>query len=49
MTEENDVPFTDDFRKFMWEKHRDTYTLILLGHLELITDELVKEFENWEG
>lgn len=48
MTEDDEVPFTDEFRKFMWEKHRDIYTLILLGHMELITDELVKEFKKYE-
>ena len=35
------------FRKFLWENHRDIYTLLMFGHDELLTDELIKEFENW--
>ena len=33
-----------DFMSWLWNKDRQRYTLIMLGHLELITDDLVKEY-----
>lgn len=32
------------FMSWLWNKDRQKYTLIMLGHLELITEQLVREF-----
>ena len=32
------------FMSWLWNKDRQKYTLILLGHIELITNDLVKEY-----
>ena len=32
------------FMNWLWNKDRQKYTYILFGHLELITDDLVKEY-----
>lgn len=32
------------FMSWLWNKDRQKYTLITLGHLELITEQLVREF-----
>lgn len=37
-----------EFMSWLWNKDRQKYTLIMFGHLELITDDLVKEFEESE-
>ena len=37
------------FMSWLWNKDRQKYTLILFGHLELITDDLVKEYTESEG
>ena len=34
-----------EFMSWLWDKDRQTYTLIMFGHMELITDELIKEYE----
>ena len=36
-----------NFREFLWENKRETYTYIMLGHTELITKELIAEFKEW--
>ena len=33
-----------DFMSWLWNKDQQKYTLIMLGHLELITEQLVSEF-----
>lgn len=35
------------FRRFLWEKHREEFCYILLGHTELLTDKLEEEFQEW--
>ena len=32
------------FMSWLWNKDRQKYTLILFGHIELITNDLIKEF-----
>ena len=32
------------FMSWLWNKDRQKYTLIMFGHLELITDDLVEEY-----
>ena len=45
----NDIVTKDginaDFVHWLWGKDRETYALILFGHIELITDDLIKEYE----
>lgn len=38
-----------NFMSWLWNKDRQKYTLIMLGHLELITEQLVKEFVDAES
>lgn len=33
-----------DFMHWLWNIDRKTYTLILLGHIELITDDLIEQY-----
>lgn len=33
-----------DFMHWLWNKDRKTYTLILFGHIELITDDLIEQY-----
>ena len=32
------------FMNWLWNKDRQKYTYILFGHIELITNDLIKEF-----
>ena len=34
------------FMSWLWNKGRQKYALILFGHLELITDELINQYES---
>lgn len=36
------------FMSWLWNRDREKYTLIMFGHLELITDDLVKDFAESE-
>ena len=44
----NDVLTSDgidkNFMRWLWNKDRQKLTLILFGHIELITNDLIKEF-----
>ena len=44
----NDVLTSDgidkNFMRWLWNKDRQKYALIVLGHIELITNDLIKEF-----
>jgi hypothetical protein len=33
-----------NFMRWLWNKDRQKYTLILFGHIELITNDLIKKF-----
>ncbi len=37
-----------NFMSWLWNKDRQKYAFIMLGHLELITDELIKQYEECE-
>lgn len=41
------VRLTQSFQHWLWVNHRDKIGLILLGHTELITEEMVKEYIEW--
>lgn len=34
-----------EFMSWLWNKDRKTYTFICMGHFELITEELINEYE----
>jgi hypothetical protein len=38
------VRLTQSLRYWLWENHRDKIGLILLGHTELLTEEMAKEY-----
>lgn len=41
------VKFTQSFSKWLWNNHKDIYGLVLLGHTELITEEMYSEYLAW--
>ena len=38
---------TQSLSHWLWENHRDIICLLMLGHLELFTDEMEKEYLEW--
>jgi hypothetical protein len=34
-----------DFMSWLWKENRQTYTLIMFGHIELITQDLINKWE----
>lgn len=38
---------TQSLSHWLWENHRDIIGLLMLGHLELFTDEMEKEYLEW--
>lgn len=41
------VKLTQSLQHWLWENHRDKLGLILLGHTELVTDEMWAEYIEW--
>lgn len=41
------IILTQSLEHWLWENHRDKFGLILLGHTELITEEMAKEYIEW--
>ena len=41
------VKMTQSFEHWLFTFHKDVFNLILLGHLELLTDEMKKEYIEW--
>ncbi len=41
------VRLTQSLEHWLWENHRDIIHLILLGHTELFTEEMQKEYIEW--
>lgn len=41
------VKLTQSLQHWLWENHRDKIGLILLGHTELFTAEMQKEYLEW--
>lgn len=41
------VKLTQSLREWLWRNHRDIIHLILLGHTELLTEEMAKECIAW--
>lgn len=41
------VKLTKSLQVWLWENHRETLPLIMLGHTELMTEEMFKEYIEW--
>ncbi len=41
------VILTQSMEVFLWKFHRETLPLIMLGHAELFTEEMAKEYIDW--
>ena len=41
------VKLTQSLDYWLYENHRDIYALVLLGHVNLITDEMAKNYLEW--
>ena len=41
------VRLTQSLQHWLWENHRGKIGLILLGHTELMTEEMAKEYIEW--
>lgn len=41
------VKLTQSLREWLWRNHRDKLGLIMLGHVELMTDEMSAEYIEW--
>lgn len=37
-----------DFMRWLWKEDRQTYALIMFGHIELITQELIDKYKAGE-
>ena len=41
------IRFTQSFNHWLFENHKDIYALVLLGHTELITEEMWNKYIEW--
>ena len=41
------VKMTQSLQKWLWDNHRKLYPLIVLGHVELFTEEMASEYIEW--
>ena len=41
------VKLTQSLQQWLWVNHRDKVGLIMLGHTELMTDEMWSEYIEW--
>ena len=41
------VKMVQSLRHWLWTNHRETYSLILFGHVELFTEEMKNDYLNW--
>lgn len=41
------VRLTKSLQHWFWENHRDKIGLIMLGHTELFTEEMQREYMEW--
>ena len=41
------VRLTQSLQHWLWENHRDKIGLIMLGHTELFTEEMQREYLEW--
>lgn len=43
----NVVKLTQSLEQWLWENHREIISLIMLGHMELFTDEMREQYITW--
>ena len=43
------VKLTQSLHQWLWVNHRDIIGLIMLGHTDLLTDEMWNEYIQWCG
>lgn len=41
------VQLTQSLEQWLWENHKDIIGLIMLGHIELFTEEMQEEYIKW--
>lgn len=41
------VKLTQSLKEWLWRNHKDKLGLILLGHVELFTEEMQQEYLEW--
>ena len=41
------VKLTQSLNEWLWRNHKDKYGLIIMGHVELLTDEMQAEYIAW--
>lgn len=41
------VKLTQSLSHWLWENHKEIIHLIILGHIELFTEEMQKEYIEW--
>ena len=41
------VKLTQSLQHWLWENHRDIIHLVMLGHTELLTEEMYEEYLEW--
>lgn len=41
------VKLTQSLRHWLWENHRDKLALIMFGHVEVITEQMKREYYEW--
>jgi hypothetical protein len=41
------VKLTQSLEHWLWENHRDIIGLIILGHIELFTEEMQRAYREW--
>lgn len=41
------IKLTQSLEHWLWENYRDRIGLIKFGHIELLTDEMYKEYKAW--
>jgi hypothetical protein len=41
------IEMTKSFSAWLWKYHKDIYSYVLFGHIELLTDEMRNEYIEW--
>lgn len=41
------VQMTQSFEHWLFENHKDKFALILMGHIELLTEEMCEDYLMW--
>lgn len=41
------VELTQSLAQWLWDNHRDKLSPIMFGHIELLTDEMCREYIEW--